>query len=278
MFNIIRYNENYQQNENLTKTSLFPKISIVTPSYNQGEYLNKTIQSVLDQEYPNLEYIIIDGGSTDNSVEIIKKYEKYLKYWVSEADRGQSHAINKGFDLATGEILGWLNSDDLYTQGALLEVGSVDWSNADFCYGEGEWITADDFVICKYPTIRPTYYTLMHRCTLCQPTVFFKKSTYEELGKLDENLHYVFDYEYWIRSVFRSKKYTYLPFVFARSRMYKNNKSLFGVEEGEKERSDLYNRYYKSNKSYLVSRLFYYYVVYFTRKREKILHFNLKQY
>ena len=101
----------------------YPKISIVTPSYNQGNFLEETILSVINEEYPNLEYVIIDGGSTDNSKEIIKKYENKLTYWVSEKDNGQTEAINKGFKLVTGDIFNWLNSDDFLEEGALFKIG-----------------------------------------------------------------------------------------------------------------------------------------------------------
>src|SRR5688500_3818909 len=98
---------------------MLPKISIITPTYNQGHFIEQTIQSVIEQDYPNLEYIIIDGGSTDDTLSVIKKYEKYISYWISEKDKGQSEAINKGFKKATGDVVNWLNSDDYYEPGVL---------------------------------------------------------------------------------------------------------------------------------------------------------------
>lgn len=124
-------------NQNNTLKSNFPKISIVTPSYNQGEFIEATIDSILSQNYPNLEYIIIDGGSTDNSVEIIKKYEKYLYFWCSETDKGQYDAINKGFSHSTGEIMAYLSSDDMYYPWTFKTVGSI-FSDLP----EVEWISS----------------------------------------------------------------------------------------------------------------------------------------
>lgn len=221
-----------------------PKISIVTPSYNQGKYLEKTILSVLEQNYPNLEYIIIDGGSTDESVEIIKKYADRLTYWVSEPDRGQSHAINKGFERATGEIFGWLNSDDLYVTGTFDRVARLKWQETDFCYGEGEWVDADGLTLHRYPTIFPTKTTLRSCCTLCQPTVFFSKKVFLELGPFSLDYHNSFDYEYWLRAIHDAKRFKYIPRVLAESRMHLENKTLKNQQDICLENENLISRYY----------------------------------
>lgn len=180
-----------------------PKISIVTPSFNQGRYLEKTILSVLEQGYPNLEYIIIDGKSSDNSVEIIKKYEKYLNYWVSEEDRGQSHAINKGFTHATGDLLAWLNSDDYYAPGALKMVAETALANpvAGAVVGAGEMV--DEFGKLLHHTdpfdvTVESLYSWLDRF-FWQPSCFFTRSAWCECGPLDEELHYAMDLDLWLK-------------------------------------------------------------------------------
>jgi glycosyltransferase involved in cell wall biosynthesis len=181
--------------------SPWPKISIVTPSYNQGQFIEETIRSVLLQGYPNLEYIIIDGGSTDGSVEIIKKYEPWLTYWVSEKDRGQSHAINKGFARATGEIMAWLNSDDIYAPEALNKVAkalygkkrtllvgaSISTNNPDRLEGKLD---------CRHPSWSELLYDVK---TFPQPSVFWTRDLWEQTGGLDEDLDLVMDYDLWLR-------------------------------------------------------------------------------
>ncbi|MFQ5853820.1 MAG: glycosyltransferase family 2 protein, partial [Candidatus Binatia bacterium] len=177
----------------------YPLISVVTPSYNQAGYLERTILSVLDQNYPELEYIIIDGGSTDGSVDIIKRYDKYLKYWVSEPDRGQSHAINKGFQRATGELLGWLNSDDYYMPAALDRVAEVALANpgAGAFVGIGQIVDSRDRVIYyKEPNSQITLeslYNWMNGGNFLQPSCFVTRGAREDAGKLDETIHMAFD-------------------------------------------------------------------------------------
>jgi glycosyltransferase involved in cell wall biosynthesis len=185
------------------------KISIVTPSYNQGQYLEKTILSVLNQNYSNLEYIIIDGGSTDNSIEIIKKYEKHLTYWVSEKDDGQSDGINKGLSRCTGDIIAWLNSDDYYEPDTFKNVMSTfaQYPSAGLLYGNCRIIYVDaEGKALQQKIISPENvngFSLLHYWKSYflppQPSMFWKKSIQDETRLLDKNLNYAMDMDFWLQ-------------------------------------------------------------------------------
>lgn len=178
------------------------KISIVTPSYNQAQFLEQTIESVLSQHYPNVEYIVIDGGSTDGSVDIIRKYEKYLHYWISEADRGQSHAINKGVSKATGDIINWLNSDD-YLQPDSLKIISENFDDpkTDVLIGRSNIIKNE--VETRITNGTDVYFDSLPKtigwARIDQPETFFRRSIFTSIGCLNESLHYAMDKEFWIR-------------------------------------------------------------------------------
>jgi glycosyltransferase involved in cell wall biosynthesis len=179
----------------------YPKITIITPSYNQGQFLEETIRSVLLQNYPNLEYIVIDGGSTDNSVEIIKKYEKWIDYWVSEPDRGQAHAINKGLEIATGEVFNWLNSDDWYVEGALKKVGEAFDNAKTSAVAFREYAIQDEKIVSihKGSSVFKTLEETVAHFHIDQPCTFFRLDKLKQIGTLNEDLHYLFDAEMWIR-------------------------------------------------------------------------------
>lgn len=192
----------HQQPREVPIDTSYPKLSVVTPSYNQGKYLERTILSVLNQGYPHLEYIIIDGGSTDESVEVIKKYERYLTYWVSERDQGQVDALNKGFLKATGEWISFQNSDDVYFPGTLQHFGQAAQrdQNVDLLYGNLFMITADDEVTEVLKTL-PYNFTsqLVEGMQIHNQSLFFKKRLLDEFGLFDPTYRFAFDYEFITR-------------------------------------------------------------------------------
>ena len=193
---------------------MVPRISVVTPSFNQGPYLERTICSVLEQGYPNLEYIIIDGGSTDESVEVIRRHERDLAYWVSRPDTGQSNAINKGLARATGTILAWLNSDDYYLPGtfeAIAEAAAAHPDSGAFV-GEGQTVdTSGSIVDHKKPPpaiALETLFNWMDGGDFMQPSCFFRDTAWHAAGPLDEAIHIAFDVDLWMRMV--KAGYTFL--------------------------------------------------------------------
>jgi len=223
----------------------YPKISIVTPSYNQAEYLEETILSVLNQRYPNLEYIIVDGGSTDGSVEIIKKYEDRLAWWVSEKDDGQTQAINKGLARATGEIVAYLNSDDVYLPGALYAVSDYFrkhpnclWlSGGSIIYGKGIDI---EIWNPKIPDNQAEW--LLHNI-IPQQSTFWKKILMDQYGMFDETYSYSMDYEYWVRFITYGIKYNIINLPLAAYRFHDTSKSVSQKESFRPEDDHIKRKY-----------------------------------
>ena len=223
----------------------YPKITIVTCSINQGRFLEETILSVINQEYPNLEYIIMDGGSKDDSVEIIRKYEKHLAYWVSEPDKGQSDALSKGFERATGEILCWLCSDDLLEKGTLLEVGRVfaGDSRLDVIFGDTIFIDAGGVIMRFYKTLPFNRWLLLNTANyIPQPSVFWTRRIYERAGGLDRSLTMGLDPDLWLRFS-ETARIRHVRKFWSRMRFYPEIKSLTMKRETLVEHRKLENRY-----------------------------------
>jgi glycosyltransferase involved in cell wall biosynthesis len=225
--------------------AMFPKISVVTPSYNQGNFLEETILSVLGQGYQNLEYIIIDGGSTDNSVDVIKKYESRLTFWVSEKDKGQSDAINKGFAKATGDIMCWLNSDDMYLPGALKFVaGQLNVLKEELLFGnafhfkEGTYVSRGSNVVDRSNDLDLRIFDY-----IIQPSSFWTRKVWELTGPLSVDYHFAFDWEWFIKS--REKGATFIPSVKYLSvyRLHQQHKTGIGGSKRVMEIVNIYQKY-----------------------------------
>lgn len=204
-------------------------ISIITPSLNQGDYIEDTIKSVISQksEHFQLEYIIIDGGSCDQTTNILQQYHDQL-IWYSEKDQGQSHALNKGLCLAKGEIIGWLNSDDVYHANTLNKIADFFFRHADIdiVYGDALFINQESQIIGFYLTEPWNQQRFKRRCFISQPATFFRRRALVKYGLLQESLEYCMDYEYWLRLCLKGARFAYMQEVLASARIHSKAKSV----------------------------------------------------
>lgn len=246
----IPVSQNHSVVSNLnSRKSNYPCISVVTPSFNQGQFIEETIQSVLAQEYPNLELIIIDGASTDNSINIIQKYKSRLTHWESEPDRGQSHAINKGFKKATGDILAWLNSDDIYCSDTLTVIGQYFAQNPHIMLLSGYCNLSDpdlNIVGVKKTVPFSQEHFLEGGNVPGQPAIFFRKEILELVGYLNEDLHFVMDWEYWLRisMAVPSSQITLMERPLATARLWAQAKTSIAGAKSIQERENILTKYF----------------------------------
>ena len=203
-----------------------PLVSIITPSFNQARYLEATIQSVLSQDYPRIEYILIDGASTDGSTEIIRKYKDRFAFWVSEKDNGQAEAINKGLSRAKGEIVAWLNSDDYYLPNTISEVANVFEEDADIVMIYGDILAVDEHGqttnVLKYKQL--SLENLLCFQIIGQPSVFFRRAALEKAGLLDTSYHFLLDHHLWLR-IAQQGKILHVPQIWSAARYHAEAKN-----------------------------------------------------
>jgi glycosyltransferase involved in cell wall biosynthesis len=224
----------------------FPKISIITPNYNGGEFIERTIRSVLLQEYPNLEFIIVDGGSTDDSIEVIKYYERGITWWISEQDGGQSEAINKGFARCTGEIVNWLCSDDILLPDALFKIANSFMSDPDagVVVGQGRMVFAEE----KHEVLvghidQESLGMIPANNPISQPACFYRKTLLDRSPALIESYHYAMDFELWAYFRHRGVKWIVLEELLSEAFVTGENKSSTGGQEITEEMILVYETY-----------------------------------
>ena len=224
----------------------WPCVSVITPSYNQGQFLEETIRSVLLQGYPNLEYIIIDGGSSDKTVQIIERYAPWLAYWTSEPDRGQSHAINKGLKRAEGEVVAYLNSDDIYLQGAVQKVLTylMDHEDVDVVYGDCLVTDLGGRTTAIWRSRPFDLFGELCLNSINQPTVFMKRRVLDLVGYFDEGLLYTMDIDYWFRAGMQAK-FEYFPVELAAFRITEDSKTGISLIPFARERRKVIERFFR---------------------------------
>lgn len=216
-----------------------PKISIVTPSYNQGRFIETAIKSVLEQNYPNFEHIILDNCSTDRTLSILEKYSHLI--WKSESDEGQSDALNQGFRMATGDIIGWLNADDRYLPKCFDNVARSfnDNPETDVVYGDYYWVDEWENLIQSRRELDFDFFILKYLHVLYIPSTstFFKQRIFREDNFLDTSLKYSMDYEFFLRLAYKKYKFTHINCYLANFRWHKHNKSSIASEEQLEEKN-----------------------------------------
>jgi glycosyltransferase involved in cell wall biosynthesis len=224
--------------------------SIITPAYHQAQYIEATIQSVLAQNYPRLDYLVVDGGSTDGTLDILRRYENRLR-WLSEPDRGQADAINKGFKQTTGDIVAWLNSDDLYLPGVLTQVAEFFYQHPeiDIVYGDYHLIDPTGRLLLTRREIPFDYNILLYGLNyIGQPTVFFRRHVFDRAGYLDENLYYGLDWEYWLRLATCGCKFAHIPHFLAATRWQPQAKTLVAPPQMYAEHQVIRDRYWQKHR------------------------------
>jgi len=223
-----------------------PLVSIITPAFNQVDFLEKTIQSVLNQQYGNVEYIIIDGGSTDGTIDIIKKYEKYLKYWVSEKDSGMYDAVNKGLKIAKGEIVAYLNSDDMYYSETVHTV--VDYfkihPEISLVYGDCDFIDSVGKYLYTYhyPDFNRQYFIMRNWSSIPQPASFWRQEVHSVAGYFDESFKMAGDFEFYAR-IGKQFTFAHVDKIKAMFRIHKRSLSSTCKDIDKKERKKIYKLY-----------------------------------
>jgi glycosyltransferase involved in cell wall biosynthesis len=245
-----------------------PKISIVVPSFNQGHFIGETLESLISQQYPNLEIIIIDGGSTDNTVAVIERYGTYIKHWVSEKDNGQTHAINKGLEQVTGDLFNWLNSDDVLEPGALQHLAELYIRNPtkNLFIGRTRFFNANGTIRNSIPIVYKSVCTTLGYGQVNQPATFYRRSAIEQLLPLAEDLRMCLDLDLWMRYLlkFGQEAICQSDYVLAGFRFHGDSKTMSAANPFREERNRLYEKLYSeySNHEVVQCAIPYYYLWY----------------